>query len=235
MTLFSNRLYSRGLFAQRRVQYLLVAGVVSSLVAACTVPKESPSPESEVPVIEQPSSPVPPALPPESVRDRVLIQAAQDLGAPREELILLRLNQEVWPDGCLGIGLPDEGCSLALVDGWQLEVQHNDQSWFYRTDATGDSVRQSYLDNNLPPSVGDRVRAVASTDSGIAIEQLQITEAIPQTWNGCLGIMQPDQACTEIAIPGWQVQVHSGDTILVYHTDMIGADIRLNESPNSNE
>lgn len=218
------------LLTRTRIGHLLVAGLASSLVAACTLPKESPSPEPEIPVIEQPSSSAPPVLPPESVRDRVLTQAAQDLEVPREELMLLRMNQEVWTDGCLGIGLPHEGCLLALVDGWQLEVRHHNQSWFYRMDAVGNSIRQSYLDNNLPPSVGDRVLAVAAMDSGIAIEQLQIIEATPQTWDGCLGIVKPDQACTEIAILGWQVKVQNGDETLVYHTDMAGTDIRFNES-----
>ncbi len=210
-----------------RLLSVLSAGAVLavSLVASCTVPDEPEPPIAETPVIEEP---VPVELPPDTVSDRVLSTAAQDLSLPQSELSILRVNQETWTDGCLGIGLPHEGCLLSLVEGWQLEVVHDDQSWFYRTDATGQSVRQSYLDNNLPPSVRDRVLAMAAADSGVPVELLEVTAAEPRTWDGCLGIEEPGTACSRIAIFGWRAVVPGENRLWVYHTDMTGNDIRLN-------
>ncbi|MEM6433813.1 MAG: hypothetical protein AAF773_08180 [Cyanobacteria bacterium P01_D01_bin.115] len=165
--------------------------------------------------------------------DRVLTTAAQDLGVPQDSLGFLRVNEETWTDGCLGIGSTDEICLQALVEGWQIEVVHNNQSWFYRTNATGDDVRQSYLENNLPPSLGDSVLTAAATDSGIPEEQLEIIRAEPRDWNGCLGLEKPGEACTQVVIFGWRVMVISENRLMVYHTDMIGYQIRLNAQDSS--
>ena len=172
-------------------------------------------------------------LPPNAVTDRVLTTAAQDLGVPQDSLGFLRVNEETWTDGCLGIGSTDEICLQALVEGWQIEVVHNNQSWFYRTNATGDDVRQSYLENNLPPSLGDSVLTAAATDSGIPEEQLEIIRAEPRDWNGCLGLEKPGEACTQVVIFGWRVMVISENRLMVFHTDMIGYQIRLNAQDSS--
>ena len=161
-------------------------------------------------------------LPPDSVSNSVLATAAQDLGLPRSDLSLQRVNEETWTDGCLGVGSPNEMCLQALIDGWQVEVVYDGQSWFYRTDATGSDVRQSYLENNLPPSLGSSVLAAASANLGAPEERLEIVRAEPRDWrNGCLELEGPGEACPEVLVFGWQVTVISDDQLVVYHTDMI--------------
>ena len=174
-------------------------------------------------------------LPPDSVSNSVLATAAQDLGLPRSDLSLQRVNEETWTDGCLGVGSPNEMCLQALIDGWQVEVVYDGQSWFYRTDATGSDVRQSYLENNLPPSLGSSVLAAASANLGAPEERLEIVRAEPRDWrNGCLELEGPGEACPEVLVFGWQVTVISDDQLVVYHTDMIGQQIRSDASQNDN-
>ncbi|MBE7383508.1 MAG: hypothetical protein F6J95_019085 [Leptolyngbya sp. SIO1E4] len=197
------------------------AALALGLVTGCVVPGGGQG-------TANPRIPTGVPLPPGPVSDRVLATAAQDLGLPQAELSILRVNEETWTDGCLGIGLPNEGCLQALVEGWQLEIVHNNQSWFYRTDAIGENVRQSYLDDNLPPSLSDGVLAMAATDSGLSREQLEIIKAEPRTWDGCLGIEEPGQGCPQARYFGWRVTVIGERQLLVYHTDMIGYQIRLN-------
>lgn len=212
---------TRLLSFQRLFPLTTGAALAISLVTGCVLPATPSNPNSRNP------TDVP--LPPESVSHSVLTTASQDLGLPQSVLSLLRVNEETWPDGCLGVGSPYESCLQALVDGWQVEVVYNNQSWFYRTDATGDTVRQSYLENNLPPSLGDQVLNSAANDSGTAREQLEIVRAEPRDWsNGCLGLEKPGEACTEVLIFGWQVTVISENRLMVYHTDMTGYQIRLN-------
>ncbi len=201
------------------------AALTLGLVAGCVLPSDSGDPNFRT------HTGVP--LPPSSVSNSVLTAAAQDLGLPRADLSLLRANEETWTDGCLGIGSPNEVCLQALVEGWQLEVVYDDQSWFYRTDATGETVRQSYLENNLPPSLSDRVLTLAAVDAGIAEERLEIIRAEPRDWNGCLGIEKPGEGCPQVMIFGWQVTVIGVNRLLVYHTDMIGYQIRLNVQESS--
>ncbi|MEM1279656.1 MAG: hypothetical protein AAGG53_06415, partial [Cyanobacteria bacterium P01_H01_bin.152] len=145
----------------------------------------------------------------------------------------LRVHEETWTDGCLGIGSPYESCLHAIVGGWQVEVVLNNRSWFYRTDATGNTVRQSYLENNLPPSLSDSVLTAAAADSGIVKERLEIVRAEPRDWSGCLGLEKPGQACSQVRIFGWRVMVIGENRLMVYHTDMIGYQIRLNAQETS--
>ena len=210
---------------KRLTQWSAGAALALGLGTGCVLPAQPGDPNFRV------HTGVP--LPPSSVSDRVLTTAAQDLGIPRADLSLLRANEETWIDGCLGLGLPHEGCLQALVEGWQLEVVYDNQSWFYRTDATGDTVRQSYLENNLPPSLSDRVLALATVDAGMAEERLEIIRAEPRSWNGCLGIERPGEGCPQVMLFGWQVTVIGDNRLLVYHTDMIGYQIRLNAQESS--
>jgi hypothetical protein len=196
------------------------------LFAGCVVPMEADSESSEPPDL---GATMPPEMVPDQVSDRVLQKASEDLQMPISDLSLRRVNQEMWQDGCLGLGRPEEGCLLALVPGWQLEVVHGDQSDFYRTDDTGEAIRRSPLDNNLPPSIATKVIDLAAVESGIAANQWTVTASEPRLWDGCLGVAPPETACTQIAIYGWQAVVEGNGIRLLYHTDMTGDDIRLND------
>ncbi|MEL6397817.1 MAG: hypothetical protein AAFR26_01885 [Cyanobacteria bacterium J06626_4] len=215
---------------QARSVALVGVALLMSLLAGCVVPAASEPDSTDTPDTEQPMPPpTPPEMVPDFVSDRVLAQAAAELRVPLAAISILRFTPEVWSDGCLGLGQANESCLQALVEGWQLEVVHQDQSYFYHTDATGEAIRRSTLTNNLPPSVGDRVLAIAAAESGLPVEQLTITDAEPQVWDGCLGVAGPDTVCTQQAIFGWRTVVEGGDRSWVYHTDMTGDDIRLND------
>jgi hypothetical protein len=206
----------------------LVGSAIALSVASCTVPSNTPNaqPSNE----DTTEHSMFPEMAPEAVVESVLEMAAQDLSASPSELSILRVNQETWTDSCLGLGLPNESCLRTQVDGWQLEVVHDDESVFYRSDADGDAVRQSYLENNLPPSIRDRVLQVASADSGVPAGALEVAAAEPRLWDGCLGIQGPDTMCTQVAIYGWRAVVPGENRLWVYHTDMIGDEIRLNDN-----
>ena len=218
---------------QARSVSLVGVALLVSLQTACVVPAASEPDPTDTPDTEQPMPPqTPPEMVPDFVSDRVLAQAAAELQVPLAELSILRFTPEVWSDGCLGLGQANESCLQALVEGWQLEVVHQDQSYFYHTDATGAAIRRSTLTNNLPPSISDRVLAVAAAESGLSVEQLTLLDAKPQVWDGCLGIAEPDTVCTQQAIFGWRAFVAGPQAIvddMIYHTDMTGNDIRLND------
>jgi len=212
----------------RRLHAVGCVGValVVALSAGCVVPEGT---EQAYPDEPDPEETMPPEMVPEQVSDRVLEFASEDLNVPVAELSILRFSQEVWQDGCLGLGQPNELCLQALVPGWQLEVVHNDQSYFYRTDERAEVIRRSTLENNLPPSITEQVIDLAAAESGIPAEQLQVTSSEPRVWDGCLGVEAPGTPCTEIAIFGWRAVVEGNGETLVYHTDMTGDDIRLND------
>lgn len=65
-----------------------------------------------------------------------------------EQIQILTAEPRTWPDGCLGIQLPDLVCTQALVPGWFITAQSGKQRLNYRTDQTGNSV---YLDPSSRP------------------------------------------------------------------------------------
>lgn len=146
-----------------------------------------------------------------------------------EQIELLSTQKRTWPNGCLGLELPGQGCTQALVEGWLVRVQARQKEFIYRTDIQG---RQILLQNGLdllPHSVENRILREVTRRFPIQRRQLNITQAYPRTWGGCYGLGKPDDICPTIAILGWQVVVQGGDHQWVFHTDGTGSEIHLNE------
>ncbi|MEM9162177.1 MAG: hypothetical protein AAGC54_03810 [Cyanobacteria bacterium P01_F01_bin.4] len=169
---------------------------------------------------------------PQDIEQRIQTAIAQALNVPPAQLMVERTNRETWTDGCLGLGGPAESCLAALTEGWQIGVSTtaDNQHFVYRTDLTGESIRPSTLDNNLPPSVRDRILQLTAEKFEVPIDTLSVTAADAEVWGGCMGLApSPDIPCTAIAIPGWRATVSDGSQTWVYHTDGVANDIRLKE------
>ncbi|MEG3439138.1 hypothetical protein V0288_18575 [Pannus brasiliensis CCIBt3594] len=67
--------------------------------------------------------------------------AGQRAGIPAERLQVRSATPRTWPDGCLGLPRPDELCTQALVEGWEIVLTDNGKTWTYRTDNTGRNTR----------------------------------------------------------------------------------------------
>lgn len=66
---------------------------------------------------------------------------AQKLSIPATRIVILNIEEKTWSDGCLGLGGPAESCLQALVEGFRVEILADGQTYFYRTDQSGTSVR----------------------------------------------------------------------------------------------
>lgn len=58
-----------------------------------------------------------------------------------DKFTLKQSSPQTWSDGCLGLGSKDELCTQALVNGWRVVMEYQDQTWVYRSDDTGLTVR----------------------------------------------------------------------------------------------
>ncbi|MGB3695586.1 MAG: hypothetical protein WA865_00890 [Spirulinaceae cyanobacterium] len=118
-----------------------------ALVAIAIVILSSSCANLDSTVATSPSSPAPPSLTqetpsvnaptanfPEELANRVIKDLSQRTNIPADQLSVYRKSQETWTDGCLGLGKPEELCSAALVEGWQVVVKSKSQSWVYHTD-----------------------------------------------------------------------------------------------------
>jgi len=190
-------------------------------------PDRTPSSPTAMPLPEVPYEPLP-----EAVSRAVQADLADHLGVSADQLSIGRHSRETWPDGCLGLAGPDQFCTAALVEGWQVEVidMRSHQSYFYRSDLTGQQVRRSELEHNLPLSLRDRIFQVAAAQGAQPSASLGVIDAQPQTWNGCYGLAAAHAACPEIAIFGWRAVISDSHQYWIYHTDNLGNEIRLNQT-----
>ncbi|MFK8184917.1 MAG: hypothetical protein AB8B99_16220 [Phormidesmis sp.] len=113
-----------------------------SLPSEALPPDALPSsvPESEEVVID--SSQLPTA-----VETTILEDITSNYNVPAEDLEVETAVAKSWPDGCLGLGGPDEICTFALVEGWEVTVSQGDNIWMYRTDMDGFVVREDTTGN----------------------------------------------------------------------------------------
>ncbi len=74
------------------------------------------------------------------------IAAARQLGAQLykispEAWTVQTVESRTWPNGCLGLGGPDELCTQALVPGWRIVLSDGSRSYGFRSDRPGRQVR----------------------------------------------------------------------------------------------
>jgi hypothetical protein len=66
---------------------------------------------------------------------------AQSTTQPLESLRIDDAQTDIWPDGCLGLGEPNETCTQGRISGWLVLATDGRQSWLYRTNANGRLLR----------------------------------------------------------------------------------------------
>jgi hypothetical protein len=85
----------------------------------------------------------------------------------------------------------------------------------------------------ISPAVVTTLRQDLSQRTGIPANQLRFIEVSTQNWpDGCLGLAQAGQMCTQAIVPGWRVTFANGNRRWVYRTNQNGSNFRL-ETPAS--
>lgn len=65
--------------------------------------------------------------------------------------------------------------------------------------------------------------AAAAAGSGIAVDELKVTEVQRVTWlDGSLGCPQPDLFYTQALVPGYRILIDAGGQVLDVHADTLG-------------
>lgn len=167
---------------------------------------------------------------PRDLATGVMRDLAQKLDVPINQLRVAQVSREIWADSCLGLAIADEVCTPGSVEGWQLEVLGDRQSWFYRTNQAGDQIRLYARTTNLPASVSDRLFQIAAQQLQIPTTQLSLIEAEPWTWQTCLSNDPAEQtACLNTNPSGWRAILTNGQQQWIYHANQDGSEVRLNE------
>jgi len=83
------------------------------------------------------------------------------------------------------------------------------------------------LEDVLPPDVALNVRNQVSTILGVPVESLKLESIEQMDWpNGCLGLPEPDEVCTEVITPGWLLVFSAEGQEYRFRVDQTGTVIR---------
>ncbi|MDJ0733676.1 MAG: hypothetical protein QNJ47_06235 [Nostocaceae cyanobacterium] len=89
-------------------------------------------------------------------------------------------------------------------------------------------IKDNTENNDLPESVSQAVIQDLSRRTNINPRKLKIISYSQKTWNnGCLGIPNPGEFCTQALVEGWQVIVSDGSKKWIYRTNINGRSVRL--------
>ncbi|MDZ8107816.1 MAG: hypothetical protein RM338_19655 [Nostoc sp. DedQUE12a] len=122
---------------------------------------------------------------------------------------------------------------LSVTSGLTLSKDATAASANFSLETSSDVSKDNIKLNRLPRPVANAVLQDLAQRQGISTRQLKITNYDQQTWgNGCLGLAQPDEVCTEALVTGWRVVVSNGKENWIYHTSNDGRSLRLASTNN---
>jgi len=73
----------------------------------------------------------------------VLDQVSQQFGVEVQNIEIVETEPVEWPDACLGLPEVDEACAQVVTPGFRVELRVNDQTFEFRTDESGQIIRQA--------------------------------------------------------------------------------------------
>ena len=78
---------------------------------------------------------------PSAVANAVRQDLSRRTNISPDKFKVVKATPQTWPDGCLGLAQPDEFCLQMLVEGWRVVISDSNQTWVYRTDSQGRTLR----------------------------------------------------------------------------------------------
>ncbi|MEM9213456.1 MAG: hypothetical protein AAGD25_03830 [Cyanobacteria bacterium P01_F01_bin.150] len=137
--------------------YLIITFCTALLTAGCTITSVSDSPnlpldgsateaDTSTELLNQTETELPSSdseMLSTDVEKRMLDAIAMDLSVNKESLRIDSIAAQTWADGCLGLGTNDELCTMALVEGWYVQVSSEDGTKIYRSNKEGTVIRRA--------------------------------------------------------------------------------------------
>jgi hypothetical protein len=208
------------------VQSAIAASLIFSAISA--PPVQATIADGSTPLVLT-TIPVQKGLP-KAVEQAVKKDIQRQFGAAIASLNVTEYSDQNWPDGCLGLPRGKEMCTMAIVPGYRISVSDGIQTWNYRSDTSGQTLRLEDADRErLPIAVAQKLVQQIAKENRVSVASLRVTEIKPQVFGGCMGLVNyPQTACTKIGLPGWQAIVSGASRSWVYHLTQDGSRIVKN-------
>ncbi|MDX2216837.1 MAG: hypothetical protein SFY66_26460 [Oculatellaceae cyanobacterium bins.114] len=121
---------------------------------------------------------------PTTLRDRLLEHVSNQTGVAASELEVVSAEPQFW-DGCLGIYVPNQACTMIGISGWRAIVSSPTQSWVWHMDGTGSNIRLNetassgtlipqFMASEARPSLSPEVVFQMVRTGGIAGQTMQV-------------------------------------------------------------
>ena len=150
------------------------------------------------------------------------LAAQQDLalalGLPAEQVTISAVEEEDWPDSCLGLGGAAEICAAVITPGYRILLTAGGSEYEYRSNREGDVLRRS--ENSEPLRLTAKAAALLAKIAGLKLEEIVFVGLEPMDWpNACLGAEEADEVCAAVITPGYRVKLEYDGRVYVLHTN----------------
>jgi len=160
-----------------------------------------------------------------------LEEVSIELGVPQSQLTVMSIKAMDWSNACLGLAQPQETCAQVVTHGYQIMLASQGKQIEVHTDSTGQSVRITAAEANLPVGAV-RAQQLLAQALDLDSSQVQVVSAASVNWSdACLGVQTTGTACAQVQTPGFRVTLEAQGKSYEYHTDETGNQVVLAVAP----
>lgn len=106
---------------------MMVFGILLALLATgCALVMETPGPGADLP---------------QDVETAVKEALSVETGVPTDEIEVVAVEQEDWPNACLGLAEEGEACAEVITPGYEVTLRAEGEEYVFRTDEEGTTIR----------------------------------------------------------------------------------------------
>lgn len=140
-------------------------------------------------------------------------------------------EQVIWASGCETISAP-YACDPVARQGWKITIPHRRQHWVLQGETATDlqliARNNPTVEQRLPIAVRDEIKRIASQHLQLPPGLILITTVEPQTFSdGCLGLGNLAESCSQQMMPGYRVTVAGqGSEQQIYRISEDGLNLR---------
>lgn len=190
------------------------------MLAACA-PQPQPTEQSLLPSDDgsSPSTQWTPA------QNAAITALSGTLSLPPGQIAVVSTEAVEWRDGCLGVQKLGVMCTQAIVPGYKIILEANDEQYEFHTDEDGSVVVQvaETVFGSLEEQVIDQLAANLGLDkSDISI----VSNSGVEFADACLGVAMPNVMCAEVVTPGKIIVLEADGVQYEYHVSTDGTTVQ---------